>query len=99
MLDLFLSEYKGPQADRALVEKSWPLEEIDGKYQEFISTYSNKYIIHQSLMNNGQMTDAECFVERTNLVHEYRKFLFVDPGLTERVAAGNMERQSCCSFV
>src|SRR5690606_27050774 len=54
--DLFLSEYRGPQADRELVEKSWPLEEIDGKYKEFISTYSNKYIIHQSMMNNGKMT-------------------------------------------
>jgi len=83
--DLFLSEYKGPQADRELVEKSWPLHEIDGKYQEFISKYSNKYIIHQSLMNGGQMTDAECFVERTNLVHEYRKFLFVDPGLPKEL--------------
>jgi len=83
--DLFLSEYKGPQADRELVEKSWPLHEIDGKYQEFISKYSNKYIIHQSLMNDGQMTDAECFVERTNLVHEYRKFLFVDPGLPKEL--------------
>lgn len=83
--DLFLSEYRGPQADRELVEKSWPLQEIDGKYQEFISTYSNKYIIHQSLMNKGQMTDAECFVERTNLVHEYRKFLFVDPGLPKEL--------------
>ena len=84
-VDLFLSEYKGPQADRELVEKSWPLQEIEGKYQEFISTYSNKYIIHQSLMNDGQMTDAECFVERTNLVHEYRKFLFIDPGLPKEL--------------
>lgn len=83
--DLFLSEYRGPQADRELVEKSWPLEEIDGKYKEFISTYSNKYIIHQSMMNNGKMTDAECFVERTNLVHEYRKFLFIDPGLPKEL--------------
>ena len=31
------------------------------------------------------MSDAECFVERTNLVHEYRKFLFTDPGLPKEL--------------
>jgi phenylacetic acid degradation operon negative regulatory protein len=80
-VDFFVSSYKGPQADKSLVEKSWPLQEIEGKYQEFITTYSKQFIVHQSMMNKGQMTDAECFVERTNLVHEYRKFLFTDPGL------------------
>ena len=31
------------------------------------------------------MTDAQCFVERTKLVHEYRKFLFTDPGLPKEL--------------
>ncbi|QBP41112.1 phenylacetic acid degradation operon negative regulatory protein PaaX [Paenisporosarcina antarctica] len=84
-VDFFVSEYKGPQADRALVEKSWPLQEIAERYQEFISTYSNQFIVHHSMMNKGQMTNAECFVERTNLVHEYRKFLFSDPGLPKEL--------------
>ncbi|WP_075618225.1 phenylacetic acid degradation operon negative regulatory protein PaaX [Paenisporosarcina indica] len=83
--DFFVSSYKGPQEDRTLVEKSWPLQEIEGKYQEFISTYSRNFIVHQSMMSKGQMTDAECFVERTKLVHEYRKFLFADPGLPKEL--------------
>src|SRR5690606_32198978 len=69
----------------SLVERSWPLEEIEEKYEEFISTYSKKYIISNSQMESGQMTDAQCFVERTNLVHEYRKFLFTDPGLPKEL--------------
>jgi len=84
-VDFFVADYKGPQANRALVEKSWPLQEIEGKYQDFISTYSKQYIIHQSMMNDGRMSDAECFVERTRLVHEYRKFLFFDPGLPKEL--------------
>ncbi|WP_186670995.1 phenylacetic acid degradation operon negative regulatory protein PaaX [Sporosarcina sp. BP05] len=80
-VDFFVSDYKGPQKNKMLVEKSWPLQEIEGKYQEFITTYSKKYIVHQSMVNRNEMSDAECFVERTNLVHEYRKFLFTDPGL------------------
>ena len=31
------------------------------------------------------MTDEECFIERTNLVHAYRKFLFVDPFLPKEL--------------
>lgn len=80
-VDFFVSDYKGPQEDKSLVEKSWPLQEIESKYQEFISTYSEQYIVHQSMIAQGQLTDEECFVERTKLVHEYRKFLFTDPGL------------------
>ena len=37
------------------------------------------------MINDGRMTDAECFVERTKLVHEYRKFLFLDPGLPKEL--------------
>lgn len=84
-VDFFISEYKGPQADLSLVERSWPLNEIENKYEQFIETYSKKYIIAKSNVQNGQMSDAECFVERTLLVHEYRKFLFTDPGLPKEL--------------
>lgn len=84
-VDFFVSEYKGPQDSLSLVERSWPVDEIQAKYEEFISTYSKQYIIHQSMIQDGKMTKAECFVERTLLVHEYRKFLFIDPGLPKEL--------------
>lgn len=84
-VDFFISEYKGPKEDQSLVEKSWPLEEIENKYEEFIEKYSKQFIVHQSIINRGEMSDADCFVERTNLVHEYRKFLFIDPGLPKEL--------------
>ncbi|MBM7649138.1 phenylacetic acid degradation operon negative regulatory protein [Bacillus ectoiniformans] len=80
-VDFFVSDYKGPKENESLVEKSWPLEEIEKKYEEFINTYSKQFVIHQSIISRGEMSDAQCFVERTKLVHEYRKFLFIDPGL------------------
>jgi phenylacetic acid degradation operon negative regulatory protein len=82
---LFLSEYVGPQSNLALVEKCWPLHEIEEKYEQFIDTYSKEFIIRQSIIQSGRVTDDECFVERANLVHEYRKFLFVDPGLPKEL--------------
>lgn len=84
-VDFFIAEYKGPNENKQLIEKCWNLEEINDKYNEFISHYSQKYIIDKNKIQKGEMTDAECFVERTNLVHEYRKFLFIDPGLPDEL--------------
>jgi phenylacetic acid degradation operon negative regulatory protein len=84
-VDFFIAEYKGPHENKSIVQKSWNIDEINQKYQEFISQYSQKYVIDRNKILKGQMTDAECFVERTTLVHEYRKFLFVDPGLPEEL--------------
>lgn len=84
-VDFFISEYKGPTENRMLVEKSWPLEEIEGKYEAFIAIYSKKFTIHKKMMETGEMMPAQCFVERTNLVHEYRKFLFTDPALPKEL--------------
>lgn len=80
-VDFFLADYKGPKKDQSIIEKSWPLQDIEAKYEQFIDEYSKKFIVHQSIMQTGEVTDEECFVERAKLVHEYRKFLFIDPGL------------------
>ena len=84
-IDFFIAEYSGPGENRALVEKGWPLKEIAEKHEQFITSYSKKFEMHQLLMAENLMTDEECFVERTKLVHEYRKFLFFDPGLPKEL--------------
>ncbi|NHM31058.1 phenylacetic acid degradation operon negative regulatory protein PaaX [Neobacillus terrae] len=84
-IDFFIAEYDGPHQNNSLVSRAWNLEEINDKYRQFIGEYSQKYIIDRSKLSKGQMTDAECFVERAKLVHEYRKFLFFDPGLPEEL--------------
>ncbi|SFA88455.1 MULTISPECIES: phenylacetic acid degradation operon negative regulatory protein PaaX [unclassified Bacillus (in: firmicutes)] len=84
-IDFFVATYDGPHENYRIVEKSWNLNEINAKYQDFISEYSQKYIIAKNKISKGQMSDAECFVERAKLVHEYRKFLFYDPGLPEEL--------------
>lgn len=84
-VDFFIATYTGPHEDIRIIEKSWNLEEINAKYQAFISEYSQKYIIDKNKIQKGHMSEAECFVERAKLVHEYRKFLFVDPGLPEEL--------------
>ena len=84
-VQLFLSKHIGPKPDFHLIEKCWPLQEIGEKYDDFIDRYSKKYIIHQSVIQTGDLSDEECFIARANLVHEYRKFLFIDPFLPKEL--------------
>jgi phenylacetic acid degradation operon negative regulatory protein len=84
-VDFFIARYNGPNEDQRIIGKSWDLQEINDRYAEFISEYSQKFIIDKNKIEKGEMTEAQCFVERTKLVHEYRKFLFVDPGLPEEL--------------
>lgn len=77
----FQAEHKGMQSHESLVQKCWDLNEINERYAQFIEQYSQKYIIHKNKIEKNQMSDGACFVERALLVHEYRKFLFIDPSL------------------
>jgi phenylacetic acid degradation operon negative regulatory protein len=88
-VDFFVSEYIGPKDNHSLVEKSWPLEQVVEKYEEFYIKYSKQFIANQEISKRGEMSDADCFVERTKLVHEYRKFLFIDPGLPKELLPEN----------
>jgi phenylacetic acid degradation operon negative regulatory protein len=84
-VNFFKATYDGPFESTQLVKQCWDLSEINDKYETFIGEYSQKYVIDKQKIAKGEMSDAECFVERTKLVHEYRKFLFIDPGLPEEL--------------
>ncbi|HET7522214.1 MAG TPA: phenylacetic acid degradation operon negative regulatory protein PaaX [Bacillales bacterium] len=81
----FISEYEGPHENQKLVRECWDLDGLNERYEPFIDYYNKKFTSDRRKIKNGEMTDGECFVERTKLVHEYRKFLFVDPGLPEEL--------------
>ncbi|HLR67800.1 MAG TPA: phenylacetic acid degradation operon negative regulatory protein PaaX [Virgibacillus sp.] len=84
-ITIFKAEHLGMNSNSDLVEKCWDLEDINNRYETFIKHYSQKYIIDKSKIETNKMTDDECFVEKTLLVHEFRKFLFVDPGLPDEL--------------
>ena len=77
-IDLFIAEYSGPGTDRELLTKCWDLEAIARAYGNFIREYEPR-LAQERRENN--LTDEEAFVERLWLVHNYRKFTYVDPGL------------------
>ena len=77
-IDLFVGEYAGPQNDRELLEKCWDLNAIAEAYREFIQFYEPRLTAERE---RRRLSDEEAFVERLWLVHDYRKFTYVDPGL------------------
>jgi phenylacetic acid degradation operon negative regulatory protein len=76
--DLFEAEYRGPRSDRELLERCWNVDSIASAYREFISRYRPRFDVE---IARGELSDEGAFVERLWLVHDYRKFVYLDPGL------------------
>ena len=78
---IFEAAHLGPGRDRALVERCWNLSEIGARYRAFTATTGRRTAALRRRLRKRVISDAACFAEKILLVHEYRKFLFVDPGL------------------
>lgn len=81
----FRATYEGMQNHQDLVKNCWNLHKINEKYSSFIEQYSQNYIIHKNKLSKNEMNDSDCFVAKTLLVHEFRKFLFIDPSLPDEL--------------
>ncbi len=77
-VDLFVADYAGPHRDRELLNKCWDLEAIAGAYRDFIRVYEPRLVREREA---SALHDEDAFVERLWLVHDFRKFAYVDPGL------------------
>lgn len=77
-IDLFAGEYLGPHADRELLERCWNLPAIAALYREFAGRYEPRLRRERA---RPRLSDEQAFVERMWVVHDYRKFTYVDPGL------------------
>lgn len=93
-VDLFTARYQGPGRNEDLVAKGWNLPALRVHYDAFVAACRPRLpegpapaeLADQAagpggLPDNRGRTFRRAFVERTRLVHEYRKFLFDDPGL------------------
>jgi len=77
-VDLFAAAHRGPRSDRELVERCWNVPEIAERYRAFIASYRPRL---DGERLREPLADREAFVERMWLVHDFRKFTYLDPGL------------------
>ncbi len=80
---IFEAALVGPAQDRALVRRCWDLDAIAARYHAFIATTRRRAASLRVRLRRRAISEAACFAEKIRLVHEYRKFLFVDPGLPD----------------
>lgn len=84
-LIFFSSSEVVSHSNQQLIEKGWDLSQVTADYQRFIEKYTPIYEEIRKKALHSQLLDQECFIERTNIVHEYRKFLFQDPGFPKEL--------------
>lgn len=83
-IDIFSSKYTGGgEAD--LIRRCWNIDEINNKYDRFFEKYSRDYVLDKQLIAEDRLSPSECFVKRVMLTHEYKKFLFIDPGFPDEL--------------
>ena len=74
----FIADYAGPLSDTELLARSWDLGAIASAYNEFIAYYQPRL---NEKRRSGSVSDSQSFVERLWLVQDFRRFLYLDPGL------------------
>ncbi|SIS74549.1 PaaX family transcriptional regulator [Alicyclobacillus vulcanalis] len=94
---VFTALYEGPQFMQDVVHQAWDMEDVARRYDAFVVEFSSRHQMFHQKMVMGELTAEEAFVERTQLVHEFRKFLFIDPRLPTELLPpdwiGNEARQ------
>jgi phenylacetic acid degradation operon negative regulatory protein len=77
-VNLFVAYYAGPATDRELLQACWDVDAIARAYRDFIHAYEPR--LTRERERHG-LSDEAAFVERLWLVHDFRKFTYIDPGL------------------
>jgi phenylacetic acid degradation operon negative regulatory protein len=79
---LFRARHVNALAHTALVKKCWDLEEVQSQYAKFIGHWEPSWKIYQSRFDAGDPpAESRCFADKMRLLHDYGKFLHIDPGM------------------
>jgi phenylacetic acid degradation operon negative regulatory protein len=81
-VEAFTARHMGASSRSEIVTRCWDIPSIHRQYEQFMATWQPRFrMCRAHVGRNDPIPDQECFADKTWLVHEYRKFLFVDPGL------------------
>jgi phenylacetic acid degradation operon negative regulatory protein len=83
---VFQAKHLGFSDPKEIVAQCWDLDKTHNKYSGFITEYGVKLRTHlKRLKTNKPCEPSEYFVERFNVIHEYRKLPFFDPDLPKEL--------------
>jgi phenylacetic acid degradation operon negative regulatory protein len=85
-IEMFTAGHEGPTPDPALAARYWDLAAIETAYAGFVGTWKPRLEQRRRAEAAGEaLPDAASFGEKTRIVHAFRKFLFIDPGLPQEL--------------
>lgn len=82
---IFRAEILGPGGDAGLVRSCWDLTAIGRRYREFEKHYTPLFARDRRRIRASQLSDADAFVARFALTHDFRRFPFIDPDLPKKL--------------
>jgi len=98
-IQVFQAKHQGLNGAQSIISRCWDLNHIHQKYAGFIAEYRPKLRNHQRRLQAGESIEpSECFVERFNLIHEYRRLPFFDPDLPEELLPRNWLRSQAADL-
>lgn len=81
-VEIFTARHDGFADEATIVSRCWNLPAINARYTAFIDKYRPAYEEHCRVLDQGGDLEAsQYFVRRFNLIHEYRRFPYIDPEL------------------
>jgi phenylacetic acid degradation operon negative regulatory protein len=81
-IEIFTARHDGFSTPQSIVAHCWDLPSINARYAAFVKKYKPMYDEHCRLLALGKDIElSECFVRRVNLIHEFRRFPYLDPEL------------------
>ena len=84
-LEVFRSARPAFAGPEELVERCWDLERVHRAYLDFIDRQLPRLRRRQAELERGEVSERDAFVQRIELVDEYREFPLQDPYLPRRL--------------
>ena len=98
-IQVFQAKHQETIDPKKIVSRCWDLGKIHERYANFIEKYQPKLQDHLRRSQNGENIEpSECFVERFNLIHEYRKLPYLDPDLPQELLPDNWLRPQAAAL-
>lgn len=82
-VDVFEARYRGFEAVRALVQRSWDLSTLAAGYQRFLA--DQRPVLQRWESEGAARTDRDAFADYLPALTQWRRLPFLDPGLPPEV--------------
>jgi phenylacetic acid degradation operon negative regulatory protein len=85
----FMATGTGQTDNTRIVHECWDLAKIARSYERFLRHYQPFYKRDALRQRSGALADADAFIMRFALTHDFRRFPFIDPDLPASLLPAN----------